>query len=100
MKLSVKEDRKQIRANTVIREMVRYLLTRWHKPLCEKGGTRAWNARTVLVGKRFARLAALAKVLWTEPGPRVFGGSSKGPSRGSLFDADSCGLAKLFDISD
>lgn len=41
----------------------------------------AWNARTVPVGRRLERLAALDKVLWTGPVPCGADGPSKGPLR-------------------
>lgn len=60
---------------------------------------RAWNARTVPVGRRLARLAALDKVLWTEPVPCGVDGPSKGPLRGSLFIVDCCDSG-VFTIAD
>ena len=65
MKLSVKEDKKQMMAQTTMTNEVRNLLEDWQVPLLENGGMRALNARTVLVGRRLAKLAALAKVLCT-----------------------------------
>ena len=65
MKLSVKEDEKQKKAQTIMADQVRNLLESWQLPLLEKEGMRALNARTVLVGRRFARLAALPSVFRT-----------------------------------
>lgn len=44
------------------RPPVRNLLESWQVPLLENEGVRVWKARTVPVGRRFARLAALAIV--------------------------------------
>lgn len=65
MKLSVNDEKKQIIAQNPMRDAVRNLLEGWQMPLLENEGVRVRNARTVPVGRRFARLAAVAKVLCT-----------------------------------
>lgn len=43
---------------------IRTLLVNLHFPFSESVGVRAWNARTVPVGKRLARLPALFRAFW------------------------------------
>lgn len=49
---------------TNITNATRYLLKSWHRPLKESEGVKAWKARTVPVGKRFARLPAALCTVW------------------------------------
>ena len=63
-KLSVKEERKQISEKHVMTDRVRYLCAGRQEPLLEKEGMRAWKARTVPVGRRFARLAAVDSIFF------------------------------------
>lgn len=58
MKLSVKEEKKQTTEQNTMILKVRYLFAGRQEPPLENEGARAWNARTVPVGKRLARLAA------------------------------------------
>lgn len=61
----MKEERKHERAQKAMRDVVRYWLAIWQVPSLENEDMRASNVRTVPVGKRFARLAVLARVFWT-----------------------------------
>ena len=66
MMVSVKHVRKQMREETPISLKVRMWFDgRQVVPLLVKDGVRARNATTVPVGRRLARLATVARVLWT-----------------------------------
>jgi len=45
----------------------------WHFPFAVRDGISAWNTRTVPVGKRFARLAALCATFVFLDEPRICG---------------------------
>lgn len=59
------DERKQMIEHKAMRDAVRHLLDALQMPLLENEGVRVCNMMTVPVGRRFARLAALAMVLWT-----------------------------------
>lgn len=75
----MKEERKQRLAQNTTSDAVRYLFVIWQSPPLENDGNRAWNARTVPVGRRFARFAVAARVLWSRrPVELHFGGRGGG----------------------
>lgn len=64
MKLSVKEERKQPSEQHTMIPKVRYSFASVHSPLFVNEGIRDSAARTVPVGNKFARLAAVTWLLW------------------------------------
>lgn len=62
LKLSVKQAMKQEKARIVRRMNVIGPVAESHEPLLVKIGVRIWKAKRVPVGRRFAKLAVVAKV--------------------------------------
>lgn len=70
-------------AQNAMTNPTRYLLEIWHFPFPVRDGISAWNTRTVPVGKRFARLAALcATFVFLEPRICGIGGNDSGRVEG------------------